>query len=173
MIFFYSNILKNFLKKKYQKYDIITYNYFFNIYIKKISSMIKEYADTINEKFIDKLLESKNIEIVFYQNNSEFNIKKCIGFIIYTKTKSNIYLLLFCIQKAYRKFGYGKIFSEEFINYIENLKKNLITHPIDSSIEFYKSIGFTQIFDKIYNYKKIFQFEKYNKNAKIFELKLI
>ena len=173
MIFLYSNIIKNILNKKFQKYDIATYNYYFDIYIKKISSIIKEFADTINEKFIDKLLESKNIEIVFYQNNSEFNIKNCIGFIIYTKTKDKIYLLLFCIQKEYRKFGYGKLFLEEFINHIQNFKKNLITHSIDSSIDFYKSIGFTQIFDKIYNYKKIFQFEKYNKNAKIFELKLI
>jgi len=172
MIFILSKIIKEKLKEK-NIYNKETYENYFRKYIYIISYLIKEYADTINERFIDLLLKSKNIDIGLYLINSEFKIKDIIGFCIYSNTgikKEKIYLLLFCIKKTYRKFGYGKTFLEEFIEYmkIQN-KQKIITHSIDESIKFYKFIGFI-ISNKIYNYKKIFEFEKYNKNAKILEL---
>ena len=50
-----------------------------------------------------------------------------------------------------------------------NKNKKLIVHSIDSSVEFYKSSGFTPIIDNPCKYKKFFKFEKYNKNICILE----
>ena len=176
MIFSYSNIIKDRFKINNNKYDKLIYNYYHHYYITKISKMIKEYADTINENFINLLLESNNIEIIFYLNNSEFKLNNTIGILIYSKTyykkEEKIYLLLYSIKRGYRNFGYGKIFLQEFIDFIkqQNKKnKKLIVHSIDSSIEFYKSSGFIPIIDNPCKYKKFFEFEKYNKNACILE----
>ena len=118
---------------------------------------------------------------MFYLNNSVFAINNIIGITIYTKTinyrtkQENIYLLLFCIDKNYRMFGYGKIFLDEFIEYIKKSSKknkNLILHPIDSSINFYESYGFKKIENKPYSYKKLFKYEKYHKNIIILKLNL-
>lgn len=181
MIFLYSDLLKDKLKKKYNKYDKYLYDEYYKIGITKISLLIKEYADNINESFIDFLVNSDNIEIVFYSNDSNKSITDNIGIIIYTKSinnktkKENIYLLLLCIQKEYRKFGYGKILLEEFIKYIKDLNTNdkkIILHPLISSIYFYKTFGFSEILDKPCNYKKLFKFERYNKEISLLSLDL-
>jgi ribosomal protein S18 acetylase RimI-like enzyme len=178
MIFLLSKIIKDKLKKKLKekhiKYNKEIYKYYFDIYVKKISNIIKTFADTINEKYIDLILNSNNIDIILYGINNNFNIKNIIGFIIFSKTgvkQDKIYLLLICIQKEYREYGYGKSFIGEFIDFINksltfnNKYKQIITHSICKSIEFYKSTGFIQITNNIHHYKKIFEFEKYNKNA--------
>lgn len=183
MIFLYSDYLKDKLIKKYNNYDIYLYDKYYKIGIYKISPIIKEYADNINEGFIDFILNSNNIEIVFYSNNSTKSINNNLGIIIYTKStniynkqkKNNIYLLLLCIKKKYRKFGYGKVFLEEFIDYIKNLNNNdktIVLHPLISSVYFYKTFGFSEIIDKPYNYKKLFKFEKYNKDISLLSLNL-
>ena len=105
MIFSYSNIIKDKFKINNNKNDKLIYNYYHHIYITKISKIIKEYADTINENFIDLLLESNDIEIIFYLNNSEFKLNNIIGILIYTKThykkeEEKIYLLLYSIKRG-------------------------------------------------------------------------
>lgn len=176
MIFLYSTMIKNKLKNNKN-----SYNYYHNVGLKKILPLIKKYADTINEKFIDDLLKHTDIEIMFYLNNSIFSINNIIGIIIYTKTinyhtkQEYIYMLLLCIDKNYRMFGYGKIFLDEFIEYIQNSSKrnkNVILHPLDSCINFYKTYGFKEIESKSYIYKKLFKYEKYNKNKLILILNL-
>ncbi len=170
MIFSYNDII---IKKI--KNSKITYDVLFNYGITTIKSIVKNFADTINDTFIDQLFQHNDINFIFYTTDNIFSIKKTIGIIIYTKTNDKIYLLLICIDKKYRNFGYGKVFLEEFIQYVKNTyKKNkkIILHTIDKTISFYESIGFIQINCKPYKYKKIFKYEKYNKNINLMEFNL-
>lgn len=175
MIFTYNELIKEKLKKSQKSYYEL-----YNTGLIKLIPLIKLCADNINEKFIDRIFNiSNNIEILIYTNCNEFKLTNIIGFIIYDKTckrqikEDKIYLLLLCINSIYREYGYGKIFMTEFIEFIIKLNKNqkkIILHPLESTYNFYKSIGFTQTKDKIYKFKKLFNYELYNKNKIIFEL---
>lgn len=114
--------------------------------IQILAPIIKNYADTVNESYIDKILNNDDIDIILYCNNSKFNISNCIGFIIYTKTDNIVNLLLLCINKKNRKFGYGKVFLEEFISFCkrENIRK-ITLEPLENSINFYKTNGFIEV----------------------------
>jgi N-acetylglutamate synthase-like GNAT family acetyltransferase len=195
MIFQYSQIIKNKLEKIYKKYDVSTYNKYYLIGLSHIIQKIKSFTDNINEDFINNLflnvstqtdtieknIKKDKLEILLYLSNTQFSLKNCQGFIIYTKTthsvtkKEKIYILLLCIDKPYRNFGYGKVFMEEFIEFIKksnDKSKRIILHTLDSSFGFYQALGFIQISDKISNYKKLFKFEKLEKNSVILHLEL-
>lgn len=181
MIFLYSSIIKNKLKKLNKLYDKDTYNHYYKLGLEKIIPILKEYADTINENFLEELIYQDDIEIIFYSSNTDFVLKNCQGIIIWTKTinpitkEEKIYLLLACIQKQYRKYGYGTVFLQEFINFVKvlnNKSKRIILHSLETSVKFYKSLGFTEVPDKPINYKKLFKFEKYNKKALLLHLHL-
>jgi hypothetical protein len=177
MIFIYSDLIKEKLKKSQKSYDEL-----FNCGLEKIIPLIKLFADNINENFIDRIFNiSNNIEILIYTNCNEFKVKNIIGIGIYVKTynkkikEDNIYLLLLCINNKYRQYGYGKIFMVEIIELISNFNKNkkkIILHPLESTYGFYQSLGFIQTKDKIYKFKKLFDYELYNKNKIIFELSI-
>jgi len=108
MIFSYNDIVKKIAKNKKINYKEL---YFYGL--SKLKPKIIEFADTINDTFIDIILNHEDIYILLYCNDIKFKISNCCGFIIYAKTNDKIYLLLLCISKKYRKFGYGKIFLEE------------------------------------------------------------
>ena len=169
MIFSYSEMVKNKVKKVNVCYNTLYDNGKIIIFQK-----IKEFANTINELFIERLFlfNNNDIEIIFYSNDSYFSMKNCNGIIIYTKTKDKIYLLLICINNKYRNIGYGSIFLQEFIDYIRNKYKNkkIILHSIEQTIGFYKKAGFIEILEKPIKYKKLFKYEKYDKNIKLLEL---
>ncbi len=170
MIFSYSDLVKNKAKKKKLNYTQLYING-----LETLKPMIKKYAETINEGFIDQILNDNDIEIMLYCSNTNFSINNCSGFIIYTKTIDKIYLLLLCVNKQNRKFGYGKVFLEEFIEYIKNKhKKNkkLVLHPLDNTVSFYKTFGFNEINCEPNKYKKLFKYEKYDKNANLLELEI-
>jgi ribosomal protein S18 acetylase RimI-like enzyme len=168
MIFSYSELVKNKAKKYNLNYDKLYKNG-----LNTIKLLVKEYADTINETFIDQILNHDDIYFILYSNNVQFLIKNCIGVIIYTKTNDKIYLLLICIDKKYRKYGYGKLFLNEFIEYIKlkhTKNKKMILHSIDKSIEFYKTFGFLEVENSPRKYRKLFKYEKYNKYANLLAL---
>jgi hypothetical protein len=177
MIINFSDIVKNKYPNEYNKY--------YNIGLKMLSEIIKtEYADNINNTFIDYVLNSNDIEILFYSLTDTFSIKNAYGILIYTTVKYNneikYYLLIFCIRNKYRRIGYGSQFLHLFIEYIKQnnkqhnkqINKRIILHSLETSVQFYKSIGFTEIQDKVYNYKKLFQYQKYNKNDILLNLEL-
>ncbi len=195
MIIQYSQFIKTKLIKWFgpkESYSIETYNHYYLAGLTHIIPLIKQFAETVNDNFIDnlfhklqdqsisieKLASRGEIEIIFYSSDTEFKLQNIKGFIIYTKTshsvtkEEKIYLLLLCINKSYRKYGYGKVFMDEFIQFIKNSNtksKRIILHSLDKSLQFYKSVGFTEIPDKASNYKKLFKFEKYNKKTVLLE----
>lgn len=48
--------------------------------------------------------------------------------------------------------------------------KKIILHPIEKSIEFYKTFGFVQTNCEPNKFRKLFKYEKYDKNTCLFEL---
>jgi hypothetical protein len=195
MIFQYRQIVKEKLLKLNENYDESTYNKYYLSGLTHIIPLIKHFAENVNDNFIDilfhkiynetdsieKIVNRGELEIVLYLSNTNFSLKNCQGFIIYTKTthsvtkEEKIYVLLICIDKPYRKFGYGKVFMEEFIQDIKNTNtksKRIILHSLDSCLNFYLGLGFTQVPDKITNYKKLFKFEKYDKESVLLHLEL-
>lgn len=198
MIIQYSQFVKNKLIKWYgskSDYTDETFNQYYLAGLVHIIPLIKSFADTISNDFIDRLFHKLSdqtvsfeklaargeIEICIYTSDTNFKLSNAKGFAVYTKTthsvtkEEKIYLLLLCIDKSYRKYGYGKVFMEEFIELIEKSNgksKRIILHSLDSSLPFYLSIGFTEIPDKITNYKKLFKFEKYEKDSVLLEYKI-
>ena len=87
MIFSYSEMVKNKIKKVN-----VCYNTLYDKGKLIIFQKIKEFANTINELFIERLFlfNNNDIEIIFYSNDSYFSMKNCNGIIIYTKTTKQI-----------------------------------------------------------------------------------
>jgi len=163
------------VKKKYPN----NYSYYYDIGKKMISDLLKtEYIDNINEDFIENIMNSNNIKIIFYSHNNKLSIKNNIGIAVYCIIKNSkeikFYLLLFGINKIYRGVGYGSNFLNTFIDYCKSYNdqsnKSIILHSLLSSYDFYKSLGFEDIIDDKYKYRKLFQYEKYNKEAIILQL---
>jgi N-acetylglutamate synthase-like GNAT family acetyltransferase len=194
MIIQYSDFVKNKLTKWFGShgYSVETYNKYYTSGLTSIIPIIKYFAETVNGDFIDqlfhklfeptvsieKLVSRGEIEVIIYSSETEFKLANAKGFIVYTKTthsvtkEEKIYLLLLCVNKSYRKYGYGKVFMEEFIELVKNSNsksKRVILHSLDTSLQFYKSFGFTEIPDKITNYKKLFKYEKYDKQTVLLE----
>lgn len=200
MIIQYSQYVKNKLFQWYGQgqnpgYTDETFNQYYLSGLTSIIPLIKSFAETISGDFIDrlfyklsnetesieKLVSRGEIEICIYTSDTKFKLANAKGFIVYTKTthsvtkEEKIYLLLLCIDKSYRKYGYGKVFMEEFLEWISNSNsksKRVILHSLDSSLQFYMSLGFTEIPDKITNYKKLFKFEKYDAKSVLLEYKI-
>ena len=193
MIYQYSQFVKNKLSKQYVQYSEETFNKYYLAGLKQIIPIIKFFAETINDEFIDKmfykvtvencsieqLVSRGEIEIMMYSSDTVFKLKDAKGFIVYTKTvhsitkEEKIYLLLICIDKSYRKYGYGKVFMEEFIEFVKksnDKSKRIILHSLDTSLQFYLALGFTKIPDKIINYRKLFKYEKYNKETMLLQI---
>lgn len=165
------------VKQKYKN----NYSYYFNIGKNMICKLLQtDYLDNINEEFIESIFNDNNIKIIFYSYNSNFTIKNNIGIAVYniikTNKESKFYLLLFGINKKYRNLGYGSTFLNMFINYCKLfnkiINKTIILHSLKVSYDFYKSCGFIDVIDKKYKYRKLFQYEKYNKDIIILILKL-
>lgn len=195
MIYQYSQFVKNKLIKLYKTYSDETFNKYYLAGLNQIIPIIKFFAETISDGFIDnlfhkiqeetrsieKLISRGEIEIIMYSSDTNFKLNNTKGFIVYTKTvhsvtkEEKIYLLLLCIDKPYRKYGYGKVFMEEFIDFLKNSNskpKRIILHSLDSSLPFYLAIGFIEIPDKITNYKKLFKYEKYDKKTVLIEYRI-
>ena len=193
MIYQYSQFVKNKLSKQYGQYLEETFNKYYLAGLNQIIPIIKFFAETINDEFIDKmfykvtvencsieqLVSRGEIEIMMYSSDTVFKLKDAKGFIVYTKTvhsitkEEKIYLLLICIDKSYRKYGYGKVFMEEFIEFVKksnDKSKRIILHSLDTSLQFYLALGFTKIPDKIINYRKLFKYEKYNKETMLLQI---
>jgi RimJ/RimL family protein N-acetyltransferase len=168
------------VKKKYPN----NYLHYFNVGKNMIFDILKiDYIDNINENFIDNILNSNNIKIMFYSNTNKFSIKDNIGISVYYIIQNNknikFYLLLFGINKKYRNLGYGTEFLVLFIKYCKsfdnplNKNKSIILHSLNSSYNFYKSLGFIDVNDDKHKYRKLFQYEKYDKNSLILKLQII
>lgn len=146
---------------------IVKHNKLDNAKLYIVNIIINNFASNINNNYIRNIVMTKDSEIIFYTTGGKFKLDNIVGIIIYIKTNINIYLMLFAIHKKYKKYGYGTIMMNEFIESFKNTKlKKIITHPIYNIDKFYECVGFKFI-DKPFLYKKLFKYEEYEKNIKL------
>lgn len=135
-----------------------------------------DYCDNINEKYIDNLINDKKNKILI--NGIDDNLNNITSFIIFRKIilkkEVNYIILLMGVHKEYRRYGYGKILLDEFIEYIKNSKtnkpKNIILHSLESSEEFFLNYGFLKI--KNSRFIKNYEGWKSNNDHLVYRLKI-
>lgn len=156
-------------KKKIENKERINFDEFRNIGITQISKIFYFYFSGINQNYITNLFHSKRIKIVFSCIDPYFSLKNITSILIYHKTKSytvnKYYILLLGTHDRFRKFGYGKVILNEFIDLIKlyNIGLNntniLLLKSLDSSMNFYLDYGFIKSKSSLQTNKLFFKYE--------------
>lgn len=157
------DIAKNELKNKNIKDDnnICNKNY--------LVSILPDFLETINEDYTAETIFSDKNKILFYSNDIIITKNNIISIIVYkkyicTKSKIHYYIYLLGITKELRKCGYGSHVLHEFFKKIKSENKigakiNVVLESVESSVKFYKSIGFRRI-KKLTKYSHFFDINK-------------
>lgn len=173
----------------YKKKNInIENNYDFNTFkikcIEKIKTIFPNYFTKITQEYIDNILSNKNIQIIFSCLDTKFSISNITSILIYHKTKSSkltkYYVLILGTHKKFRKYGYGKLILDEFVEFVKNSKTNqdnkikILLKSLDSSLNFYLNYGFIICTDNLntnrlfYKYEPVYELK--DNKEKILEL---
>ena len=72
MIFTYDQIIKDKCLKKYNKINKTLYNEYYNLGLEQIKRKVLEFAETLNNEFIEQLFSFNDIKIIFYCTNTNF-----------------------------------------------------------------------------------------------------
>lgn len=153
------------IKQKYLKYlklhpekiSDISFDEFYWIGIDVIKKKFPSYFSNISLEYVDRVLINKSNKILFScLDSDEFNLKNVSSILIYHKIKINIsqtfkqtkyYILLLGTHEDFRKFGYGKVMLDEFVEFIK-LKKSpniiILLKSLESSLNFYIDYGFVK-----------------------------
>ena len=129
--------------------------------------MFPFYFSGISEQYIQNILSNNNDRIVLSCMNKTFSIKNVTSILIYHKTKSTeftkFYVLVLGTHERFRKFGYGKVVLDEFVEWIGiNNKfgeKKILLKSLDSSLKFYLDYGFECVPDELSTNKLFFKYE--------------
>lgn len=151
------------MKNKYDKYinlnlnldlelELISFDSYKKIGLEKIKKIFEYYFTNLNLEYIDNLLKYKKMKILFSCSETKFNIKNIKSILIYLKTKSNncikYYIFALGTHYQYRKFGYGKILLDEFVQMVKQSKtkfnRKILLKSVESSLNFYLTFGFVQ-----------------------------
>lgn len=151
--------------------------------LKKFSELFPFYFSGINHNYIQNILASDKIHIIFYCIGNNFDIKNITSILIYHKTTLSYiikyYILLLGTHERFRKYGYGKVILDEFIEFIKKINKSnkkikIILKSLESSMDFYLSNGFIKSDLKsnklFYKYETIYELKKFEE--KILELNI-
>ena len=148
------------IKYKYDKYieknnnvNQISFNEFNSKGIKKFSELFPFYFSGINQNYTQNILDSDKTHIIISCIDNKFDIKNITSILIYHKTTSSdtikYYILLLGTHERFRKYGYGKVILDEFIEFIKisnrtNKKIKILLKSLESSLNFYLSNGFIE-----------------------------
>ena len=176
------------IKQKYDEYvnlnlEPISFDSYKKIGLDKIKKIFEYYFTNLNQIYVDNLIKCEKTKILFLCSETKFNIKNIKSILLYVKTKTNdcvkYYILAFGTHYQYRKFGYGKILLDEFIEMVKKSKtkfnKKILLKSVESSLNFYLTFGFVPT--QLKSNKLFFKFEpavelKTNKN-KLLEYNII
>ena len=140
-------------------------------------SLIYEYSNSLNEKFIELLLDNEKNKILIYNLDQQLKHENTIGFIIFTSSflnhENRFYLLTMAIHHEFQNMGYGSLLLQEFITYVKQSKQSkqsnpnkIILHSTYENISFYEKNKFVKNNDH-HLYKTLYQYEKFNKKDTI------
>lgn len=134
----------------------------------KYKNLISKCFENIDDDYIDKIINNKDIKLLLFCNDYIFNENKIVGMILFVKIifekEDNYYISLFGIFDEYKNYGYGNHLMNEFKLCIKKSKsknkKNIIIYTLKNSIHFYLKNDFT----KIMNEKYIYYIQKFEDN---------
>lgn len=170
VLFYFDEEVKN-KYKNHANNNNISFNDFKTIALEQISKIFPLYFNNINPKYINNIIVGDKNKIVFYCMGDKFSLSNITSILIYHKTKSSntikYYILLLGTHNRFRKYGYGKILLNEFIQWIKShdnskIEKKLVLKSLESSMGFYISNGFIQS-----NLKHNKLFYKYETNTEL------
>jgi hypothetical protein len=167
------------IKDKYDKYInnnnnnidniIISFDEFKSKGYKQFSKIFPFYFSGIGQNYIDNILHSEKTHILVSCIDNKFNIKNITSILIFHKTKSNdlskYYILLLGTHEQFRKYGYGKLILDEFIEFVNKSNKSkkkikILLKSLESSVGFYLSNGFVK--SELKSNKLFFKYEMPN-----------
>ena len=163
------------IKDKYDKYIIknninqISFNEYKSKGLEQFSKLFPFYFSGININYTDNILNSDKTHILVSCIGDKFDIKNITSILIYHKTISldftKYYILLLGTHERFRKYGYGKVILDEFIEFIKKLNKSnkkikILLKSLESSMGFYISNGFIQ--SELKSNRLFFKYETIN-----------
>lgn len=181
------------IKDKYDKYirknnlnndtHQISFDEFKSNSLKQFSKIFPFYFSGINQAYTNNIIYSDKTHILVSCIDDKFNIKNITSILIFHKTKSNelnkYYILLLGTHERIRKYGYGKVILDEFIEFVKSSnglkKKNkILLKSLESSMQFYFSNGFVKSESELKSNKLFYKYENSNElklnQEKILEL---
>lgn len=148
------------IKDKYDRYNEknnntnpISFDEFKLKGLQKFSELFPFYFSGINQNYIQQILTSDKTHIIVSCIGDKFDIKNITSILVYHKTtSSNIvkyYTLLLGTHERFRKYGYGKVILDEFIEFVKksnksNKKIKILLKSLKSSLNFYLGNGFVE-----------------------------
>lgn len=187
VLFEFNEIIKN---KYINQQNILNYDEFKIKALDIFSSILVFYFSRINQKYIENILYFEKTNIFISCIDNKFNSKNITSILMCHKTESSniikYYILLLGTHERFRKFGYGKVILDEFVDYIKkksnstnNKRKiKIILKSLESSINFYLDYGFVKSNSKVITNKLFYKYEtlselKSNKDKILeFEIKI-
>lgn len=171
--------LDKIIKKKYENHVNITqeqkeklnYNEFKIKALDIFSSILVFYFSGINQKYIKNILYSEKTNIFISCIDNKFNPKNITSILMCHKTESSnvikYYILLLGTHERFRKFGYGRVILDEFVDYIKkkynktnNKRKiKILLKSLESSVNFYLNYGFVKSNTKLVTNKLFYKYE--------------
>lgn len=171
-------VIENNFKKISFKEEKANYIKYYKNYL---VSILPDYLETINDDYTIETIFSDENKILFYSNDKTITEHNIISIIVYKKyicspKKIHYNIFLLGINKQLRKCGYGSHVLHEFFVKIKSENKlgtkiNILLESVESSIKFYKSIGFRQI-KKLIKYSHFFDInekQEHSKNTMLLE----
>ena len=124
----------------------------------KIKKIFPFYFSKINQNYVDSIINLTNIKILLYCIENEFNIKNIVSILIYKKTNSKnsikYNILLLGTHERFRKYGYGSVVLNNFVEFINESTKSkkkikILVKSLESSVKFYLSNGFIKSMNQL------------------------
>jgi GNAT superfamily N-acetyltransferase len=156
VLFEFDKIIKNKYdkyKKKNNNVNQINFDEFKSKGLEKISELFPFYFSGINQNYIENILNSNKTHIIISCIGDKFDIKNITSILTYHKTTSlntiKYYILLLGTHERFRKYGYGKIILDEFIEFVKkannpNKKIKILLKSLEKSSVFYITNGFVK-----------------------------
>ena len=119
--------------------------------IEQITKIFPFYFGNINQIYLTNVLSNNKTKIILSCIDNKFDLNNITSILIYHKTKllhlTKFYILALGTHERFRKFGYGKIILDEFVQWIKQTNKSvgqkkIILKSLETSMGFYNTYGF-------------------------------
>lgn len=144
------------IKDKYNKYlnkQNISFDEYKSKGLEQFSKLFPFYFAGINQNYTQNILISDKTHIIVSCIGDKFDIKNITSILIYHKTilsdTIKYYILLLGTHERFRKYGFGKVILDEFVEFVKisnksNKKIKILLKSLQKSLNFYLGNGFIE-----------------------------